>query len=489
MKKILAFLLAATLLCAMFVLPSSAAAVNTALDAEYNKAAPDIDGVVEEGEYGYYPALTYSEDTEEFTHDDDHDDYNDWDFDFYITWNEEYLSMAWVVESDVHGAFPKQDYDADGDIDEIDYNYMWEYSCVQFIITPSTPEAGVTGFQQGDYIGNYLEVGLSLLDDGDIARAAWCYPTGVSKEDISINDWDAAIVRDESAKTTTYEVSIPWNMSGVAAPAKGSSFGLSFAVAAQEHYTNVRKGMIEWNDALLGGKKADNAGVITLYADDTVDVSSMTGTGNVLPNGEAPAEAEGKTQFPLHALNKALGAEQNALQLDPEKPINSNWAYALLLQPVEDKENTYSVVAGFQGVGDEVTFDGLYEDGMAILAVHSDGGENLARKDIAATLPVGSELVLWGVNVEEQALVYGNAMAYVISTPEVPGNSSDVSDETSAEAPSEAPSEAPEADASDASDASDAAEEDDNTTLWIIIAVVGVAVVAVVVVVVLKKKK
>ena len=510
MKKILAFLLAATMLCAMFVLPSSAESCkNATLDAEYNKSAPDIDGKVEEGEYSVYPALTYSENTDEFTQDDDHDDYNDWDFEFYISWNADALSMAWVVKSDVHAPFKKATYDDGGNIisdawpeDGSMLGHMWQYSCVQFIITPSAPEAGKTSFQTGDYSGNYLEVGLTQLDDGDIGRVAWNYPTGVSSSDISINDWDAAIVRDEAAKTTTYEVSIPWAMSGIADPANESSFGLTFAVAAQEHYTNVRKGMIEWNDAILGGKKADNAGVITLTGgDDGVSIDAGSAPEFLVP-GEVPADAEGMESFPITYVNKELGAEQNALQLDPSMPINSKWAYNLLLAPVEGQENVYSVVSALQGAGEEVTFDDLYEDGMVILAIHSDGGENLARKEMAMALPVGTELTVWGVDFDNQKLQYSNAMVYFAAPEHETESSDDISDETSdvssgdisdetsaVSSDVESTVESTEESKAPAADDSSAADDESGSTVIIIVVVVVVLVAAAAVVVVILKKK
>ena len=510
MKKILAFLLVAVMLCAAFVAPASAAAsINTGLEAkalEDGMAAPKIDGKVGTIEYGDV-ALTYSKDKAQFAANDDHDDYNNWDFDFYITWDKDNLYMAWVVTSAVHHPLEKGTYDdamnkvsdvwpEDGSM----LGHMWWNSCIQFIITPGAPKAGKT-----NYAANYLEVGLCQLDDGDVGRVAWSYPAGVSADRISINDWEAAVVRNDSAKTTTYEVAIPWNMSGIAEAGTNKQFGLTFAVAAQENY-NKQKGMIEWNDAILGGKQPDNAGVITLKSKKIIDVS----TDNVvLVDGEQPAESEGKLKFKIDRINEKIAGEDIALKTNPDAEINTNWALALLLAPVEGKDNVYSVVASKQGDGNgEVAFD-EYEDGMLILGVHSDCQDpsqadqfsGYVEKANAMLLPVGSELTLWGVDLKEGKLLYSNAIFYAAEIGEndllntTPGDDSSV--EESSEEPSETPSvessEEPSEEESKVTSAAESSEAEDGEgfPVWaiILIIVAVLAVVAVVVIVVLKKKK
>lgn len=503
MKKILAFLLVATMLVALFAMPSSAADsyVNATLTAEAIETAPNVtDGVVEYGEYGDYPALTYSENVEQFTHKDDHDDYNNWDFDFYITWDADNLYMAWVVKTEVHHPLTKATYDANGNITDTKWpedgsmlGHMWWNSCIQFIITSGAPDAS-----KSDYQTNYLEVGICELDDGSVGRTAWSYPIGVSADQISVNDWDASVKRDEEADTTTYEVAIPWAMSAISNPGDGAQFGLSFAVAAQESYY-VTPGMLEWNDAILGTKDGDNAGIITLKGEDIGPIS----VPDILGPGPIPEEAEGAIQLPINFVNGSITAETTSLRLDKDTLINTNWAFAMLLDPVEGKENVYSLVATKQGDGSEVTFDDIYEDDMIILGVHSDGEANLVNKDNAVAIPLGSELTLFGVDVEEQELLYTNAMFYVSYLAE-DNTSSEVSDDSSAtsieessevestvESSEDASTESKEESKAPAASTSSEADDDDgsNAVLWIVIAVVAVAVIAVVVVVVLKKKK
>ncbi len=504
MKKILAFLLAALMLTALFVVPSSAAStVNDKLDAEFIKTAPKQDGKIGSSEYGLFPALTYSKDKDKrFQAADDNDDYNDWDFDFYIAWDEKNLYMAWDVKSKVHQPMKKATYDDDCNIVSNDWpedgsmlGHMWWQSCIQLMITPGNPT-------KGNYDGNYLEVGFCQMDDGDVGRVAWAYPKGVSADKISLNDWSAEVVR--TGDHTIYEIAIPWTMSGIKEAGTDKQFGLTFAVAAQEDYNKVKKGMIEWNDAMLGypnGKQPNKAGVITLKGGDVViDTGS-----DVLEPGVIPEEAQGKVQLYIDFINEKLAAETIALQTDGKSEINTNWAYALLLRPVEGKENVYSIIAKAQGEGTgDVKFDD-YKKGDLVLGIHSDCQDPAKGADYAGyeeknaavnILAEGDELTLFGVDVKNGKLTYSNAMFYCVAkdaaVSEPTDDSSDASiEESSIEESSEEESSEEEKTSAPAAESSEADDKDGGFPVWaiILIIVAVVAVIAVVVVIVLKKKK
>ena len=199
MKKFTVIILTAILLITTLAIPASAApTINDKLDAEYIETAPRIDGKIGSTEYGLFPALTYSEDkATHFQASVDHDDYNNWDFDFYIAWDEDNLYMAWDVKTKVHQPFVKGTYDGSGNLISKDWpedgsmlGHMWWMSCVEFLITPGAPKAGVT-----NYDNNYLEVGFCQMDDGSVGRIAWSYPKGISASDISLNSWDAEVAR------------------------------------------------------------------------------------------------------------------------------------------------------------------------------------------------------------------------------------------------------------------------------------------------------
>ena len=313
MKKILAFLLVALTVAAMFVIPASADDVKnykvTVPGVRKGQTSPVPDGVVKAGEYvSKTPIHSFSANRSQFN--TDHDEYGDWDVDFYTCWDADYLYLAWVVHSDIQFGMPSEKLSAAGGLGN-----MWEYSCVQFILTPGAPD-GTKKYQTAQWAGNYLECGLTLVDNKDAQKVAWSAPVGLTT--MNTNDWDGAIKRDDAAKTTTYEVRIPWKATGVQIKGDNAQFGFTYAVAAQEQYTSVKKGMLEWQDAILGSKNADNAAVMTLEPigeEQTVIVPDDP----VLKEGEVPAEVKDATCITLDGLNKAITGEKAYLITKPTK--------------------------------------------------------------------------------------------------------------------------------------------------------------------------
>lgn len=500
MKKILSFLLVATMLCALFVLPSAADdKINYKVDIPYVKTAPKIDGTVKANEYGKsLPLHTYSESKSQFA-DTEHNELSNWDFDFHMAWDENNLYMAWVVKSDIHAGLPEKHFDndgniIDGDFVESDYGWMWKYSCVQFILTPGVPDASKKQFQTSEWSGNYLEVGLCLTDGGKQCRIAWSKPTGADALDP--NDWDAVIVRNDSKKTTTYEVRIPWNKSGLTERGDGVQFGLTYAVASQEFF-DTKKGMIEWQDGMLGGKNADNAAIVTLTGNKQVTVStiSVEPPKNELTEGQLPATVTDDTvKLTIDSVDTGITAEAAVIFTSPEKMSNTNWAHCLLLKPLGNDK--YQIVESKAGDGSgEVKFDTATESGMIVAAFHTDGAENSTgkdRKEAAVALAAGTELTLFGVDVEKAERTYKNAMLYVSNSEEDPGDES--SEPVSSEAESSEVEESSKVDeVSKTSSVAESSNTNDDggslTWLWIVLAIIVVAVVAAVVVIVLKKKK
>ncbi len=504
MKKILSFLLVATMLVAMFVMPSAAADnVNFETQFDFAEKAPDIDGVVKKGEYGTLPVHSYPENKAQFE-DVANNDYPEsaWDFDFYGAWDAEYLYMAWVLNTETHVGLPETDHNGDGTYDINDSNFMWQYSCVQFIFTAGIPNTNEVKFQTAQWSGDYLEVGLALSAEGEQIRAVWSKPS--IAPDLEVNDWDAAIVRDDAKKTTTYEVRIPWSKSGLAESGNGAKFGLTYAVAAQEFYdaTDATKGgMIEWQDAILGGKNADNAAVIELTGNEEIEKSEIPQEKPVTKEeGTIPADAEGKTQLTIDGVNTAITSEMAYIYTDPSAlaAMNTKWATNVLLAPVEGEEGTYTVKEVVVGAGEEIAFTTEITDGMLVYAAHSDGqGTGNARKEAATALVVDSTVKFFGVDFEKADTEYSNAMFYVLG--EAGGETSgEVSEEESSAAVSEPESTVESSEApSEAESSTAAAESSEATTddegglgvwLWVIIGVAVVAIAAVVFVV-LKKKQ
>jgi hypothetical protein len=511
------------MIVAMLAIPAAAEdTVNYEEEFKYTKKAPKVDGKVDKGEYGTRPVHSFKDAKDQFIygtkagHEHDGYDESDWDVDFYAAWDEENLYMAWVVNTEVHVGMPEQDYNNDGAWNvEGDSNYMWEYSCLQFILTPGAPESGVKKYQTAEWSGDYLEVGLALTAENNAIRAWWSKPT--LSQSLDVNDWDAAIERDDAKKTTIYEVRIPWNKSGVDAFGDGAQFGLTYAVAAQEY--KVKRGMIEWQDGCLGGKNADNAAVITLTGNKDVPIqeNSKDAPTENKTEGTLPEAAKDAIQLGIDGVNISISGEKAYLYTDPSVigENNNTWATSILLKPVEG--DVYEIVETKTGNGATFSFDSEIEDGMIAFSVHSDGsGVGKERSELARALGVGDKLGLFGVDLEKADTTYSNAMFYVIGgETEDPTTSEDVSEEVSEDVSTETSEDANTStetseDANTSTDASTATSEDADASteastatsegdatadeegsllwLWIVIGVVVVAGVVVAVVVVSKKK-
>lgn len=494
MKKILAFLLVALTVAAMFVIPASADDVKnykvTVPGVREGQTSPVPDGVVKAGEYvSKTPIHSFSANRSQFN--TDHDEYGDWDVDFYTCWDADYLYLAWVVHSDIQFGMPSEKLSAAGGLGN-----MWEYSCVQFILTPGAPD-GTKKYQTAQWAGNYLECGLTLVDNKDAQKVAWSAPVGLTT--MNTNDWDGAIKRDDAAKTTTYEVRIPWKATGVQIKGDNAQFGFTYAVAAQEQYTSVKKGMLEWQDAILGSKNADNAAVMTLEPigeEQTVIVPDDP----VLKEGEVPAEVKDATCITLDGLNKAITGEKAYLITKPTKEniasYNTKYALGLLLEPLEGKKNTYKLVEKVQGAAADkevIEFTTDIKDGMILALIHSDGqAEGAARRDTAAGVEVGSELYLFGVDVAKGEQLYSNAALYVTSATVVDDSSAEESSKEESSKPESKPESKTESSKVESTPASSTAEEEGGlSTAAIVLIVIGGLIIigAVVAVIIVKKKK
>ncbi len=547
MKKILSALLVAALLCAMFIMPSAAASatVNTAADVPHLETAPTVDGVISFQEYGSYSGLhSYSTSADQFTDDGTHYNVkNITDITFHIGWTAENLHMAWVVKTTEHTPFPKgtyavetggtyatmisEDWPATEEEQAVQLKQMWMFSCVQFRITPKAPKAGVTTFQKDK---NYIEIGFCEMDDGSIGKALWNTPLGIDANDFDYNDWDAAVVRDDAAGTTTYEIAIPAEMCGVSAFGTDEQFGLGYAVAAQEHYYQKGAAMIEWQDACLTYPgNADNAAVMTFKGGDGTVI--IPGVGE-LPEGDineaiddTAIDAE-DSLVSVNVINSTVTDGYVTIMTDMDKSYNTagNAIAAVLLAPTED-EGYFTVVGTGTSSEEIVAFaDDLgpigvdVVDNCIIVAVDDTNAGYATIQEYN----VGDIIGLWGFEFNEETLVpskltYKNACVYISEFAAEGGDdnpgegdvSGDVSDDDNSDATSEPAGDTSNEASTPAGDepttpstpttnnnttnnGSDDGDEGDSNAGVIIGIVVGVIVLigaAVAVVIVMKKKK
>jgi hypothetical protein len=263
MKKHISLILCFIISCGFFIVPTSAAPYNTNVSVKQSNTAPVIDGIINEGEYGEkIHSVDYSKD--EFI------SYYDQDksirADFYMTWHQDSLYMAWVVYTDKHTPIdPSVDYNKDGKADAEfggqDLAFMYKFSCVQFMLCTGAPDKNKSKYQVSEWSGNYLEAGLTYLNNGKSVKFIWSRPAG--GEGFTSDSLGFCGSWDKNKKTTVYETKIPLSKLGVRNVGDGTQIGLSYTIGDQEDFERAPN-MCEWQDAILNGKNMDAGAVITL---------------------------------------------------------------------------------------------------------------------------------------------------------------------------------------------------------------------------------
>lgn len=134
---------------------------------------------------------------------------------------------------------------------------IWAGDSVQFAFDP--------GRTNGPGSSGRNEMGMALASDGSVQKWIWTAAVGSPG---SFDAMDCQIVRDETAKTTTYEAAIPWSAllpAGFSA-AKGSDFGFSLLV--NENDGAGRRGWIQYMGGIGDSKDPAAFGDLLLEQDD-----------------------------------------------------------------------------------------------------------------------------------------------------------------------------------------------------------------------------
>ncbi len=513
MKKILIFTLTLTLILSAFIFPANAADnVNYNIEIKSTSNPPSIDGVIMKNEHGE-PVHRFSEDKSQFDY-TQNNEFDDWDFTFYATWDYQTLYLAWEVETPRHAKLPLAEFNPDGtpkentELTQESLGYLWMHSCVQICITPGEPIDGKT-----NYAANNLNLGFGQLADDTTGKAIWCYPTGVTNDDIK--GWEAICTRDEVQQITTYEIAIPWKLTGVPFAGEGFKFGLSYIVFAQEH-VNVGKASIQWQTGCFYQEDINKAGVVTLKGKSIKPLIPDLGPGRV------PTDLRDKEQLCIPKFNFPIRGEDSTLITDIYGDMsNSDDGYNLLytlswaLKPIG--EDIYEITEISPPDGKVPEFKTL-EDGSIIIAFHSDR-EGLGKELLmqAEQYKVGTQIGLWGFDIEENRQKYSNSFAYIekavtdteappddtsnddtsngdtssidTSNEESPPVSSAPSDTISKTEPTDKPPVSENEAASTTESVAKESEEPSSPTVLIVLSVIGVAIIAAVVIIVIKKRK
>ncbi len=417
--KSLACLLALMLVCCTLVIAPAAEGTNEQYNIAYSKKAPTIDGEISPNEYGKYSIVSWS------VEDGDKDGFNkklykltddpELSIDFYATWTDDNLYLAWKVHTKYDVRLPQDKTD----------NYMYENCCVQFILTPGAPDNTVKKYQTSEWSGDYLEIGICLRDDGESYKCCWSQPVAAN-DGLTLTDWEAQARRDEAAQDTIYECRIPWGKSGIESKGDGAQFGLTFGVGVQEDY-NKTAGMIEWQDAILEKKEVDNSAIMTLTESGQGQQGIQIQVTNKedAPVGELP---DGLTEslLTIDNINVSITAGKTTLVTDPSKvaSYNGKYAVAVLLRPEDASkvDGYYTVVETITGAGEDPKFADVKKGDLLLLA-HADetsSEEARARRAVAAELTVGQQCYLFGFQKDKEGTIgwkYKNAQLIPILSP------------------------------------------------------------------------
>ena len=242
------------------------------------KEVPEIDGVIEKGEYPEKALIdswklsdgpgedTFFPDQYQVTDDED------LEIKFYALHDTKNLYLTWEVHTR-YESYPPQD---------IETGWWYEYCGIQMMITLGVPDHTEIQFQTQEWDGEYYEIGLARLNDGRPTVYCWNAPWKHENLENTVRDWDIAIDRDDAAGVTVYECKLPLEELGIEYNSTfGAEFGLNFGVTAHENW-NIAPGMVEWRDGIYYGKNADNACAMALtkeYADGSGDTICPPGYG------------------------------------------------------------------------------------------------------------------------------------------------------------------------------------------------------------------
>ena len=150
------------------------------------------------------------------------------------------------------------------------------------------------------------------------------------------------------------------------------------------------------------------------YAASLRDQGISTVTDEEFMTDKIPADAVGATQLTIDKVNGKMTGEDSSVINKLSGSYNLNYAYVMLLKPVAGKNNVYELVEAVENVGTVKKFSTTITDGMIYAAFHSDGvGNGLARKILAKSITVGTQLTLFGVDFETNGFTSLKPMLYV----------------------------------------------------------------------------
>ncbi|MBQ7300595.1 MAG: S-layer homology domain-containing protein, partial [Clostridia bacterium] len=130
----------------------------------------------------------------------------------------------------------------------------------------------------------------------------------------------------------------------------------------------------------------------------------------------APDASEMELKLPIKRFNVAHAGDDSILVTDAANldQYTVNWAYVMLLEPVGGSGSRFRVVESFHNWGEAQPFKTPITEGMIAASFHSVGiPEAVETEQTAMSIAIGTELVLFGIDVENEVITSLTPMLYI----------------------------------------------------------------------------
>jgi len=220
------------------------------------------------------------------------------------------LYLACVVRDDVH-------------VNREFFDTIWNGDSVQFALDPLCDR------RKGAYAGDDHEIGVALTQVGVMA---WGWQRSGVFTRAPMTYAEAAVLRDDEAGTTTYELRVPiaelWPLQPAAMPYCG------FDIIVNDADHRHRDGSVDWTGALTSGKDPAAFGVLRFPRAELAEAQPLAGWVE-LPDGPRPVE----DGAPWYVTFRSVAAETLELELGgwvesgPMEDTPVAWRTELALPP------------------------------------------------------------------------------------------------------------------------------------------------------------
>ncbi len=258
MRKILAVLLAAVMLCSLIV-SVSAEIPNEEVEALKFTTAPKLDGVITEAEWGKATVVVKeSQATTQYvdSYGVDEDEANLY-FNLWLRWDETYYYIGVTAPDTTHGLAKSE-------------GSLWNGDAIQMGFDPEGPNS--TDDKEDPWSGDYTNMAFGLVSGEGNTLSSWAWSGPCENGQVEGAKYN--IKRDNGI--TTYEIAIPWDSIGVEQAKVGDIYGAVIARVLCDDEESGYNGWISWGTGILGRSSVDED---VMCGSNGIRLSATSATG------------------------------------------------------------------------------------------------------------------------------------------------------------------------------------------------------------------